>query len=77
MCLAVPAEVVEIKGTKATINTLGVLSDVSVELLGEVKVGDYIIVHAGCAIAKIDEQEAKETIKLYEELEGIMNEKNR
>ena len=71
MCLAVPGEVKVILGKKALIATLGVEREASIELLKDVKVGDYVIVHAGCAIAKVDEGEALETIKLFKELEEL------
>ncbi len=71
MCLAVPGEVKVILGKKALIDTLGVEREASIELLKDVKVGDYVIVHAGCAIAKVDEEEALETIKLFKELEEL------
>lgn len=68
MCLAIPGEVLEVRGTTATISVLGVRRDVSIELLADVEIGDYVIVHAGCAIAKVDEKEAMATIELFREL---------
>ncbi len=50
MCLAVPAEVVSIAGTGATISVGGALRDVDITLVDEVSVGDYLLVHAGVAL---------------------------
>ena len=74
MCLAIPGEILEINGGRAVISVMGVKREVSVELLEGLKTGDYIIVHAGCAIARVDENEAKETIELFRELGGINHE---
>ena len=64
MCLAVPARVVEcLEGDRALIDLEGVRMDISVELLDEVHPGDYVIVHVGYAIGKLDEQEALATLK--------------
>ncbi len=64
MCLAVPARVVEcLEGDRALIDLEGVRMDISVELLDDVHPGDYVIVHVGYAIGKLDEQEALATLK--------------
>ncbi|OIN97155.1 hydrogenase assembly protein HypC [Candidatus Desantisbacteria bacterium CG1_02_38_46] len=67
MCLAVPVKVVKITGDTATINAGGVLKDISILLLQGVKAGDYVLLHAGFAIQKIDEKEANETLKIIYE----------
>ena len=67
MCLAVPGQVVAIEGSIAKVDFGGVQRETNVSLV-EVKVGDYVIVHAGFAIQIMDEDEAKETLKLWEEL---------
>jgi len=67
MCLAIPVKVVKIAGDTATIDAGGVLKDISILLSPEVKVGDYVLLHAGFAIQKIDEEEAKETLKIIRE----------
>jgi len=54
MCLAVPAEVKYINGAFAYVQMMGVSYKVNIELIDELKVGEYVIVHAGCAIEKID-----------------------
>ena len=69
MCLAVPAEVLEKKETEmALIEMGGVRKDVSLMLVDGVEAGDYVLVHAGFAIEKIDKGEAEKTMQLLEEL---------
>jgi hydrogenase expression/formation protein HypC len=68
MCLAIPARVVSVKGEKAQVDFgEGVLRDVNVTLV-DPKVGEYVLVHAGYAIQKMDETEAKETLALWNEI---------
>ena len=68
MCLAVPARVMSVKGEKAQVDFgEGVLRDVNVTLV-DAKVGEYVLVHAGYAIQKMDEEEAKETLALWNEI---------
>lgn len=68
MCLAVPAIVREINGDKAIVELEGVTLEISIMFTPEVKTGDYVIVHAGYAIAIMDEKEAEETIELLNQL---------
>lgn len=64
MCLAVPARVVEcLEGERALIDLDGVRMEISVELLDDVRPGDYVIVHVGYAIGKLDEDEALATLQ--------------
>lgn len=74
MCLGVPGRIIKIKGRMCTIDLMGVERDISIEFLKDAKIGDYIIMHAGCAIQKLDEEEALKTIELFKELEEIANE---
>ncbi|NPA33204.1 MAG: HypC/HybG/HupF family hydrogenase formation chaperone [Aquificae bacterium] len=70
MCLAIPSKVVEVyeDGT-ALVDTMGVKRRVSLELMPEsVSVGDYVLVHVGFAIQKLDEKEALESLALFEEI---------
>jgi len=65
MCLAIPAKVMNLQGDKANVDFgQGVLREVNVSLV-EAKVGDYVLVHAGYAIQIIEEEDAKETISLW------------
>ncbi len=68
MCLAIPARVVSVKGEKAQVDFgEGVLRDVNITLV-DAKVDEYVLVHAGYAIQKMDEKEAKETLALWNEI---------
>jgi hydrogenase expression/formation protein HypC len=65
MCLAIPAKVMTLQGEKANVDFgQGVLREVNVSLV-EAKIGDYVLVHAGYAIQIIEEEDAKETIDLW------------
>ncbi|CAO0819806.1 Hydrogenase maturation factor HypC [Desulfarculales bacterium] len=68
MCLAVPTKIVEIDGEMATVEVGGVLRAVSLMLVSDLKVGDYVITHAGFALHRVDEQEALASINLLREL---------
>ncbi|MBN1893493.1 HypC/HybG/HupF family hydrogenase formation chaperone [bacterium] len=68
MCLAIPMKVVEIHGDTGEVETGGVRQEAGFQLLADVKIGDYVIVHAGFAIQKLDEAEALETLALFNEL---------
>ncbi|HJV66929.1 MAG TPA: HypC/HybG/HupF family hydrogenase formation chaperone [Geomonas sp.] len=68
MCVGVPMQIVSIEGDNAVAEIDGVKREASLMLLGEeVALGDFVIVHAGFAIAKLDEQEARETLELMRE----------
>ncbi|WP_420265743.1 HypC/HybG/HupF family hydrogenase formation chaperone [Candidatus Magnetominusculus dajiuhuensis] len=70
MCLAVPVEVVEIDGARAIIDTGGVRRAVSLLLLPDAAaVGDFVLVHAGFAIQKMDSSTGNEIINLFREIE--------
>ena len=68
MCLAVPVKVVSINGNEAEVDFGGVKRRVSIMLTPDVKVGEYVLLHTGYAISVIDEAEAEETLKLFEEM---------
>jgi hydrogenase expression/formation protein HypC len=76
MCLAIPSKIIEIhKDNLATVDTLGARREISLDLMPEpAKVGDYLLIHVGYAIAKLKEAEAKETLMLYEEMMGNADE---
>ncbi|MCM0081610.1 HypC/HybG/HupF family hydrogenase formation chaperone [Geomonas sp. Red32] len=68
MCLAVPMKVVSINDDMAVAEVDGVKREASLMMLSEeAKVGDYLLIHAGFAISKLDEQEALETLSLMRE----------
>ena len=69
MCLGVPMKIVSKEGDTVVAEVDGVQKEASVMLLGEeVGIGDYVIVHAGFAISKLDEDYAEETIRLMREV---------
>ena len=69
MCLAVPARVVELlPGLRAVVDLSGVRKDVSMDLVSDAQLGDYVIIHVGYAIGKIDPEEAERTLALFAEL---------
>ncbi|MDR3584457.1 MAG: HypC/HybG/HupF family hydrogenase formation chaperone [Desulfosporosinus sp.] len=68
MCLAIPAKVVTIKGSLANVNMMGNERLVSIDLVPEVTIGEYVLVHAGFAIGIIDAESAKETEELLLEV---------
>ncbi|UCE32080.1 MAG: HypC/HybG/HupF family hydrogenase formation chaperone [Burkholderiales bacterium] len=68
MCLALPSRVVELDGDRARVELGGVLKTVSVALVPEAAVGDYLIVHVGYAIGLLDPDEARRTLELFEAL---------
>lgn len=68
MCLAVPMKVMAIAGPLAEVEDRGVRRQVRVDLVDDVAVGEYVIVHAGVAIDRLDQEEAKETLRLLEEM---------
>lgn len=71
MCLGLPARVLSINGNSCTTEMMGVENKISIELLDNVKVGDYVLVHAGCAIQILDQEEALKTIEIFEEIKKI------
>jgi hydrogenase expression/formation protein HypC len=74
MCLAIPSKVIEIKEGFATIDTDGVRRAVSLVLLDDIKIGDYVIVHAGYAIQRIDEESATKSLETFREALAIYEE---
>lgn len=73
MCLAIPARVVELQGNDIAIVDLGgVRKDVSLALVEDVAVGDYVIVHVGYALTRLDPEEAEKTLAVMAEA-GLMN----
>ncbi|MCX7765326.1 MAG: HypC/HybG/HupF family hydrogenase formation chaperone [Candidatus Sumerlaeia bacterium] len=68
MCLGIPGRIEEIKGSLATVTFGTVRREVDIRLLDNVQVGDFVLVHAGFAINKINQQEAEATLELLREL---------
>lgn len=73
MCLAVPARILALHdGDLATVDAGGVRKDVSVALLDAVSVGDYVILHVGYALSRLDSDDAERTLALLAELDAAM-----
>lgn len=72
MCLSIPAKVISIEGNMAKVSIGGSVTNASLQLIEDVNVGDYVLLHTGFAIEKIDETEAEETMKLLNEIGGIL-----
>jgi hydrogenase expression/formation protein HypC len=68
MCLGVPALVEEVRGEMGTVSIGEAKIEVSLVLVDDVSIGDYVLVHAGFAIARVDEKEAEETLSLIKEM---------
>ena len=68
MCLAIPVKITSIKGTRAEVDMAGARRDADIRFLEGLKEGDYVLVHAGFAIEKIDEKEAAATLELLKDI---------
>ena len=72
MCLAIPSKIVRIENNVATIDVDGVQREASLMLVENPRIGDYVIVHAGFAINKINEEDALESLKLMREAASLI-----
>ena len=68
MCLAVPVKVLKIDGQNAQVEIGGLARQANVSLVPDVQAGDYVLLHAGFAIQRLDEREAEETLRLFAEM---------
>jgi hydrogenase expression/formation protein HypC len=68
MCLGIPGKVVGIEKNVAKVDVGGVLRDISLDLCPDVSVGEYVLIHTGFAIQRVDEEEAKETLDLLRQM---------
>ena len=71
MCLAVPAQLVHINETIGTVELTGVQRECSLLLAPEAKIVNWLLVHAGCAVQIVDEEEARLTLEAFRELEEL------
>jgi len=71
MCLAIPGRIVSIDDNLATVDIDGVVIRADITLLENLSAGDYVLVHAGFAIQKYDQEDAEETLRLFRELKNI------
>ncbi len=74
VCLAVPARVIEIEGRKARADVLGNVRKADLTLIPDVEVGDYVLIHAGFAIQKLEPEDAEETLGLFREMGEALGE---
>ena len=74
MCLGIPAKITRLDGEFAEANINGATIKVGVQLIEDVKLGDYVLVHTGYALEKLSEEEARETLETLRELEQLNNE---
>ena len=76
MCLAIPAQVKELdeKMMMGTVDILGVTREVALDLVPKVKIGDYVLVHAGYGIEIVDEQFANETLEIIRQFPELIDE---
>ncbi len=69
MCLAIPAQITQIlKEQRAIVNVGGISKEISTSLLDQINVGDYVIIHVGYALTRLDEEEAQKTLNLFAEM---------
>lgn len=74
MCLAIPARITEMETeTMATVEIMGVTRKVSLDLVPEASVGDFVLVHAGFALQVVDEEFANETLELLAQIPGFLD----
>ncbi|MFZ4620164.1 MAG: HypC/HybG/HupF family hydrogenase formation chaperone [Bacteroidota bacterium] len=80
MCLAVPGKIVEIESTvepmMGKVSFGGIVKKVCLDWVPDIKLGEYVIVHVGFAISKVNEEEALETLKMFQEMEQGLDELN-
>jgi hydrogenase expression/formation protein HypC len=68
MCVAVPAKVIEVMEGEATVDFGGIKKRVNTMMVPQLTEGEYVLLHAGCAMQKIDEEEAKKTLEIFRAL---------
>jgi hydrogenase expression/formation protein HypC len=73
MCLSIPAKIININGDIADVSVGGTIFKAGLQMVENVEVGNYVLLHAGFAIQMISEEEALETIKILREMKSAMN----
>jgi len=68
MCLAIPARILKIENNLAIVDMAGARREADIRMVKDVKVGEYILIHAGFAIEKVRKKEAEETLRLFREM---------
>ena len=73
MCLGIPAEIIELLPDERGIVSLGgIKKEISLSLVNDIAIGDYVIVHVGYALTKLNEEEALKTLELLSEIEAFL-----
>ena len=73
MCLAIPARVVSMEGSIAQVDMMGNVRTADLTLVDDVSVDDYVLVHAGFGIRKMDPDEAEETLEIFRTMENTFD----
>lgn len=68
MCIAVPGQIMDISNNLATVNIMDVVTVVNVQLIAEPQIGDYVLVHAGCAIEKLNPAYFNDLLELFKSM---------
>lgn len=68
MCLGIPMKILSKNGERAVVALGGTKREINIALIGDAKAGDYVIVHAGFAIEKLDQKRAEETLEILKEM---------
>ncbi len=71
MCWAIPVQIDDIDGDMARVEISGTSREVGLQLLDQPETGDWVLVHAGFAIQKLDEEEARERLELWDEMAEV------
>ena len=71
MCVAIPVRIIEREDSKGVVELGGLKKEVGLQLTPDAGVGDYVLLHAGFAIQRIDEEEARNTLRLLEEISEV------
>jgi hydrogenase expression/formation protein HypC len=74
MCLSIPAKVISVRGDMAEVSVGGAVFSAGLQMVENVGVGDYILLHAGFAIEKLNEEDALETLRLLKEMDDLTTE---
>lgn len=69
MCIAVPGEIVDVLTNRARVKILGVETTINTQLIDKPQIGEYVLIHAGCAIEKIEKESAYELLDIFKNLE--------
>lgn len=74
MCLAIPAQITQMKEDNLVeVSVLGIMREASIDLTPDVKVGDYVLIHAGFAIEVVDPEYARETLELVKQMPELLD----